>query len=448
MGSILERAQAARRGFSPSGDDLEAIEELVDLLDLLPLAIEIAAARIAMLGPRKLLERAGDRFRLVSRSGGEQARQATLRATLDWSWELLTADERSALAQLSVFEGGFTVEAAEQVLELDELWAVDALQSLVNKSLVRPGTEDRFELLVSVQEYAAGKLREMSGVGAAELRHGTCFASMDTMDDSGASAGPVGAERWQRMGRDLDNLVVACRRAMARGDADVATATLTSASAILQVRGPHTLAAELVEGLLGMPALSERNRVHALLMAGRAFGTIARYEQAEACVQEALPLCRKTGNRRAEGQVHATLGILHRHRGALEKARDHYERAVAIAREIGDAAVEANTTGNLGILYYAQGRSEEALAQFQRALELFEELGDRHGLGIAHGNLGLYHQSQGELEEARVHFQKALELKETVRARSAVGTALGNLGELAYLQGRKEEAGDLLRGRG
>ncbi len=126
------------------------------MLDGLPLAIELAAARVRMMAPAKLLERIGDRFRVLTSSGGRQDRHATLRAMLDWSWDLLTGDEQAALAQLSVFEGGFTLEAAEAVLALKDLWPMDAVQALVDKSLVQSVSDERYDLLVSVQAYAAG----------------------------------------------------------------------------------------------------------------------------------------------------------------------------------------------------------------------------------------------------------------------------------------------------
>ena len=157
---FVRRAEEAKRGFTPSEEERVTIAELVKLLDQLPLAVEIAAARVTMMSPAMILDRTADRFRLLRSSGGRQDRQATLRATLDWSWDLLQPDEQSALAQLSVFEGGFTLAAAEAVLDLEELWPVDAVQALVNKSLVRSVADDRFDLLVSVQEYAAEKLKE------------------------------------------------------------------------------------------------------------------------------------------------------------------------------------------------------------------------------------------------------------------------------------------------
>ena len=190
---FVERARAARRDFEPRAEDQAAIRTLVELLDGLPLAIELAAARVRTLAPRALLARMSERFKLLASGGGRLDRQATLRATFDWSWELLPTPEKMALAQLSVFEGGFALEAAEAVIDLaplpDPPWTLDVLRALVDKSFVRArslGSEERFDLLSSVQAYAAEHLAtegRYSGSGAAarqaaELRHGAWFAGL------------------------------------------------------------------------------------------------------------------------------------------------------------------------------------------------------------------------------------------------------------------------------
>ena len=184
------RAAAAKSDLKLSADDQAAVAPLVKLLDGLPLAIELAAARVRVMTPRMLLARMDERFRLLASLGGRRDRQATLRATFDWSWDLLAAAEKGALAQLSVFEGGFTLEAAEAVLDVSacdpKVWTIDVLHSLVDKSFVRPVGQERFDLLSSVQAYAAehhsfeGRYPGSgpTAVHAAQHRHGTWFAAL------------------------------------------------------------------------------------------------------------------------------------------------------------------------------------------------------------------------------------------------------------------------------
>ena len=196
------RARAQRPDFVLGAANRAAVVEVVRLLDGLPLAIELAAARVRVLSPAQLVERMRDRFALLAGARGPAARQATLRAAIDWSWDLLTAWEQAALAQCSVFEGGFTLEAAEAVLDLstwpDAPSAMDAVQALVDKSLLRtwsagePGRfdldEPYFGMYLSIHEYAAQKC-QASGPQEerqTQRRHGEYFAGF------GSEAAPFG----------------------------------------------------------------------------------------------------------------------------------------------------------------------------------------------------------------------------------------------------------------
>jgi hypothetical protein len=249
--------------------------------------------------PRMLLARMTERFKLLASGGGRVDRQATLRAVFDWSWDLLSMPEKAALAQLSVFEGGFTLESVEGILDLSAYenapWPMDALQSLVQKSLVRQATDDRFDLLVSVQEYASEHLRTVgryAGSGpaalrAAEIRHGEYFASLD---ENAAIAGK---------GIDLDNYVVACRRAAARGDARMATNALERAWAGLRLRGPFRIGNELVSAVRAAPELEAAELARVDWVAGRVLMACGKDD--EACVQlERHCAVPKDGDRRCE----------------------------------------------------------------------------------------------------------------------------------------------------
>ncbi|MEY3211224.1 MAG: hypothetical protein RIT28_1705, partial [Pseudomonadota bacterium] len=237
----LFTARSAAAGAQLSHEDLPEIRALVRLLDQLPLAIEQAAARSRMMRPASMLSRMKDRFRLLSAPSGRPDRHATLRAMLDWSWELLSQDEQRALAQLAVFVGGFTLEAAEAVLEVGDAWPADLVQSLVDKSLVRAAPLDRddalrFELLVSVTEYAADRLEQLGGRAEAEARHGAYYAAFGA-DLAIEALHRHGGFRLRRLlGREMDNLLAATHRAVARGDGVVAAGCLRAVWDVLQFR--------------------------------------------------------------------------------------------------------------------------------------------------------------------------------------------------------------------
>src|SRR6195256_2265545 len=187
---FVQRAESAKRDFQPTEEDRAAVDPLVKLLEGLPLAIELAAARVRVMPPRTLLSRMSERFKLLSSTGGRGDPQGGAGPALDWSWALLSPPDKAALAQLSVFEGGFTMESAEAVLDLsgyaDAPWTIDTVQSLLDKSFARQVSDVRFDMLVSVKEYASEHLRTEgrfpgsgpSALAAAEARHGGYFAGL------------------------------------------------------------------------------------------------------------------------------------------------------------------------------------------------------------------------------------------------------------------------------
>jgi predicted ATPase/class 3 adenylate cyclase/Tfp pilus assembly protein PilF len=434
---FVARARSAKRDFEP--DDVASIDALVKVLDGLPLAIELAAARVRVMPPAKLLGRMSERFKLLTSSGGRRDRQATLRATLDWSWELLSADEQAALAQVSVFEGGFTLEAAEAVLTLDEAWPMDAVQALVDKSLVRQVAEDRFDLLVSVQQYAAQQLDASGGRADAEVRHGALFAICGTYEAIDALDRPGRVTLRRALTLELNNLVAASRRAVARRDGAVAVSTLRGAWEVLSLRGPYGVAAGLAAEVLGLE-LAPVDRARAARCCGMALVSLGRMDEAPAYLDAALTLAREVGDHRLEGSVLRDLGGLHQHQGRMDEARVHYDAALTLAREIGDRRLEGTVLGNLGNTHQNLGRMDEARAHYDAALTVVREIGDRRFEGITLGNLGNLHQHQGRIDEARAYYDAALTLAREVGNRRSEGTVLGNLGYTYQNQGRTDEA--------
>jgi predicted ATPase len=254
---FIQRATQVNAQYEPNPEELLAIRELVRMLNCLPLAIELAAARTRFMSASMLLARMGERFRLLSTSSRRgDGRKATLRAALEWSWELLSTEERLALVQLSVFEDGFTVEAAEFVVDLSVCEGAprtrDVLPALVAKSLVRTVGPERFDILASVQEFAAERFTtagahldgDVPTPSSTEGRHIAWFAGL------GALRAVDGG------GADLANLVVACRRAIARDDVALAVSSLEGAWAAISLRGPHSLGISLAEEVCAMPTLS------------------------------------------------------------------------------------------------------------------------------------------------------------------------------------------------
>jgi predicted ATPase/tetratricopeptide (TPR) repeat protein len=437
---FAQRAHAAKPDFRPNAEDEAAIVPLVRLLDGLPLAIELAAARVRVMAPRMLLARMSERFKLLASKGGRLDRQSTLQAAFDWSWDLLAGPEKAALAQLSVFEGGLTLEAAEGVLDLsgfdDAPWTVDVIQSLVDKSFVRARGDERFDLLVSVQAYAAEHLETdgryagsgPQGLAVAQLRHLAWFAALGP---SRAAAGRCA---------DLDNLVVACRRAVALGAGDLATGALEGAWAALSLRGPLETGVELAESVCAISGLDDRAAAHAQMVLGVSLVSCGRSAPARALYDRALACARAAGDRTCEAMLTFRLGALHEFMGRMQDARAQHRSAIEMARELGDLQLECMANNGLGNIDVVEGRMDEALAHYEAALALAGRTHDLHMQGNLLGNLGKLHMEIGHTEEAQARCEQSLALARDTGNRRLESRQLCNLGMLSIVQDRPAES--------
>jgi predicted ATPase/class 3 adenylate cyclase/Tfp pilus assembly protein PilF len=453
---FVTRARAQRPDFVLDEGNRAAVAEVVRLLDGLPLAIELAAARVRVLSPAQLVERMRDRFLLLAGARGTAARQATMRAAIDWSWDLLAPWEQAAFAQCSIFDGGFTLEAAEAVLDLSTFPqappAMDVVQALSDKSLLRtwvPAEHSRYDIeepyfgmYLSIHEYAAEKL-EASGQPAsrlAEERHGRYFARFGTDEAIEALSLRGGVKRRRELALELDNLVAACRRAVRRANGEHAVAAYLAIWEVLELQGPCALGIALGAQVLAVDTLDASQRAAALQARATAYRRAGRSEEAATEFKRALALSSGIGDRRREASVLVILGNLRRDQGRMDDARTHLDASLAIARDVGNRRLEGNLIGNLGILHAVQGRLEEARVHFEQALAIHCEVGNRRIEGIDTSNLGNVYLEQGKLEEAGAHFQRALAIHREVGNRRDEGIVIGNLGLLCRDQGRLDEA--------
>jgi len=449
---FVERAGRQRPGFALEGGEREAVREVVRMAEGMPLAIELGAARMRVMTVGELAARM--RAQLEVLGGGRTGRHGSLRAAIEGSWELLAPWERSAWAQCAVFEGGFTLEAAEEVLDLrawpEAPWVVDVMQTLVDKSLVRMWVPEgtlgerptaRFGMYAVLQEYAWEKLREMGTEVArsAEGRHGRWYARYGTEEMLAALDAHGGVERRHALGQELENLIVACRRAAGRGDGETAVRTYDAAWSVIALRGPLSAGIALGELVSGLP-LAGAEQARALSVLGWAEWLSGRMKEALAHYCTALAVARSVGNRRFEAVALGRMGSLHRQQGRMEEARAHLDAVLAIAREVGDRRLEGAVLGELASLHRLQGRMEEARVHYEAALATAREVGDRRVECIVLGNLGGLHREQARPEEARAHFEGALVIAREVGDRRVEGMVLGNLGGLHLDQAREEEA--------
>ncbi len=459
---LADRVRRLRPGFDFLGPETESAREIVRLVDGMPLAIELAGARMRVMSASQIVAQMQRRFSLLT--GGGSERHETLAIAIDGSWELLKPWERSAWAQCSVFEGGFTLEAAEGVIDLgawpEAPWVVDVVQSLVDKSLLRTGLpvgssgdmapEARFGMFSSLHEYARMKLRQdpsLAGEGdkvmagrTIEERHGHWYARYGTPEAIRALREPGGPRLSRRVKRDLDNLIAACRHAISRADAATALATYRASWAVLSHRGPFGLGVDLGQEALRGLRLGRAEKMHVLVTLGQAEWYTGIVEHSRVHLEEALAIVRELSDRPLEMRIHGNLGGLQASQSQMEEGSAHLEMALELARAVGDRFVECNSLNTPSVARRGQGRIEEARAYAEQALEIARSIADRELEGSILNNLGLILQDRGRNDEARAHYEAALAIHREVGHRRFEGNVHDNLGSLDYDQGSLDEA--------
>jgi tetratricopeptide (TPR) repeat protein len=310
---------------------------------------------------------------------------------------------------------------------------MDALQSLVQKSFVRQVADTRFDLLVSVKEYALEHLRTEgrylgsgpAALRAVEVRHGAYFVGLDEM-----------AVMNVIRGVEIDNFVVACRRAVARGDGDVAANALERAWWSLTACGPYRVAVELASIVRATPGLGSAATALVEFVAGASLWDCGKESEGYAHLEAALVSARRVGDRRTECRALMGLGHMDNVAGRMKGAHSRLEAALAVARESRDRILEPRVRDLLGRLEASQSRISEAQAHFDAALELARQVGDRSTEGDILGGLGRLCLERGDMDKGRSHFEKAFALGRQMANRSLEGGSLCHLGWCNQLQGR------------
>ncbi len=453
---FVDRARACRPGWTPDARTLETVAQIASALEGIPLAIELAAARMSVLAPERLLQRLSNRFELLGNvRRGTSDRQATLWGAIEWSWTLLEDWEREALVQCSVFRGGFSLEAAESVAVLSDPSApsiLDVVQSLSDKSLLRtyspvdlPG-ELRFGFFESIRDFAEHKLRdaEPAVLSALHDRHADWTVGA-ALPNSEAVHGHDGLERLRRLTLEVDNLLGAVRHSLAQGRAFDAYRGLLALQPILSTQGPWEVFQRLLDEALELNDTSAPAVVARVLEArGTLLRTRGRPDEALVDLERARVLASQAGKAGVEAGVIWSLGIVHHEQGRMERARELDEQALQMFRQAGDRRGEGRALGSLAILHNEQGRPDDAQIHYEWALALFREVGDHRSEGIFLSNLGDLHREQGRNREARSHYEAALEILRIVGDRRVQGVVLGNLGAVLQEDGDLDTAHDRL----
>ena len=454
-------AERARSGFTLAPADAPFVAEIVRELDGVPLAIELAAARTAVMGPRALLHRLTSRAEVLARSRrGGPDRHATLEAAIDGSWMALAAWEQDALAQCSVFRGGFSIEAAEAVLDLgahpDAPAVLDVLSALRDKSVVRawqpraPAGELRLGLYASIRDYAARKLSDAAAT-AAMARHAEHVVATAEAWAAG-TRGREGPTLRARVLLERENLLAVVERVLGRGPvtaraAEPALRAILVLASVLLDEGPLETYVRLLDPALQATRDSgadPRLVAHAFALRG----TLQRLRGEERAgsrdLVQALALARTLGEAkpsppewttRLEARVTLELGDALADQGELEAAREHHARALAMLESKGLLGEAAHALARLGAVVARLGHDAEAKALLERALAAHRAAEDVLALPGDHRLLGALELDLGRIEEARAHAGLALALAREQRDRRGEALALELGGFVAQLAG-------------
>ena len=446
---FLQRAQAIMPSFHLTPANELAIAEICVRLDGLPLALELAAARVRVLPPQALLSRLTQRFQVLT--GGPRTmpeRQQTLRNTLQWSYDLLDAKAQRLFRRLSVFVGGWTLEAVEAVcyLEQDEVSsALDEVTSLLDKSLllqVEPaGGEARLQMLMTVREYALECLQASGEAEAIQRAHAAYYLAW-VQEVEPHLKGAQQLEWLARLDQEMANVFAALETAFEQGLHAELVRGVKSFTRFLEIRGAYAQAEihlkraeQAARSLQDLPGLTMT-----LCYLGEVADKQGNYAQAESYLQEGLALARQSGDYAWISDLLRILSSVVRRRGDYDLGEAYLQEGLALARQVGDPERICSTLRGLGNVESEKGNYAQAEAHFQEGLGLARQMGYREQICPLLVNLGYVSMKSGMNTQAEVYTQEGLALARQIGYREAQAVLLGNLAELVGKRGNYAQA--------
>lgn len=418
---FVDRAQERRGAFALGGANARTVAEICARLDGLPLAIELAASRVAVMSVEMIATHLHDRFRLLTTGSDDlPMRQRTQRATLDWSWDLLDGRERTLLGRLSVFAAGWTLEDVTVVCAGQEMdyWAVvDGLDGLVNRSLISmdetPEGAVRYRLLETVRQYAGERLAAAGEEAATRNGHLAHFLALAEQAMKAFFGPELG--RWQdRLETEHDNLRAALGWARARARGEEGLRLAAALAPFWEIRGRIAEGRRLLEGMLAAFHGSPSTRARALNAAGFLAMREGEYGVSLVLYEESLALRRELGDRHGMGAALNNTGNVHIELGEYEQAQSAYAEALRHFRAVGDQAGVATAFNNQAVATRELGKYERAEALANESLALRREQGDLRGVAETINNLAQVASAQGRHERAATLFKEGLQLSRDV----------------------------------
>lgn len=466
---FIERATDVRTDFQVTNDNAPAIAEICARLDGLPLAIELAAARIKILPPHSLLTRLDQRLKFLT--GGARdlpTRQQTLHGAIEWSYDLLGQGHKQFFRRMSVFSGGSSLESLEEVCNFDgnlQVDVFDGAETLLSSSLIRQREandgEPRFWMLETIHEYAREKLQESGESDTLEREHALCF--MRLAEEADPYLTGADQQLWMELLEDQhDNLRQALRYALRSGRTRRSAARPASDSAasdrsigpveiglriagaiwrFWQVRGYLSEAREQVQALLSAAASagesgpSLESRVKALVASGVLAWRQGDYAAARSALEQAISDGKAVGDKRSIAVAYSALGNVSFQQGDYPAARSLHMGSLALQRELGDQSGIAYSLNGLGDVAHQQGDNAGARLLHEQSLQIRREIGDNWGIANSLNNLGNVSFVRGDYAAAYSFYEESHALQREIRDKNGIAWSLSNLANVFNIQG-------------
>jgi len=441
---FVERALSVQPHLDLKETNMLAVAQICSRLDGIPLAIELAAARVNALGVKQIAKRLDDRFRLLTK-GGRLAleRHQTLRAAVDWSYNLLDGDEKKLLTRLSVFSGGWTLEAAEQICvkQKGEFEVLDVLSDLIDKSLVSmDGStgEARYHLLETTRQYGDEKLLESGEGGIFHQQHLTYFLELAEKGNSEAT-GPRQAEVIDLLDAEHDNFRAALDWCISNQDLERALLLLGALGWAWDMRGYYNEFRSWFERIRVLGNCADYPEAYARLLnhVGRFAADFDHRPDAESLLEECRSIWTQVGQRGEKGlaDVVCVLGLNAHNKGNLDRAQSLYRESIILAQKCDNQRALAASTVFLGIIEQQRENFDQSINLYTKGLEFAQNAGDLLFISLACGNLSDLYLEQGNLEKAHPLLKRELEISGKLQFRFGLAPAWASMCDLCRREG-------------
>jgi predicted ATPase/class 3 adenylate cyclase/Tfp pilus assembly protein PilF len=482
---FIERALSVNPNFRVNEENASSLAKICFQLDGIPLAIELAASRIKVLSVQKIQERMNDRFKLLT--GGKRTalpRQQTLKAMIDWSYDLLSVQEKNLWNRLSVFSGGWTLEEAETICSDDLIMPEDVIEltdNLTEKSIIIFNEEkDRYRMLETIRQFGEEKLKEANESSVFSEKHLSYFTefaeksepelygskmqealiklnedkgnldnalnySIESSNiETGLRLASAMGYFWQVLGNFSEGRSILTSLIEKSGDikSTAFAKALNTAGTFTRIQGDYEKAKEYIE--YGLNINNELGNISGISFSLSNSGQLAfnkgEYDLAEELFNSSLEKFRQTGNKYGIGNTINDLGTVALAKGEIGKAKKLFEESLKIRTETGDNLGIANSFNNLGTVSYTEGNLSKALENYEKSLSMFRDVGDRRYIANLLSNLGSVANFLGEYERGRTFLDESLEIRREIGDKNGIAASLHNLGFLTFEQKEFEQS--------